>query len=128
MTSDGKKIHVILALAGAFAVGGCSPTRPSPDLLSGASRVLESARQADAQTYAPLELRFAIERFDQAQSAMGQEDYAAAGRLAEESVANSELAVVKAKLGKAREAADALKIQNEELRRDLDSTVEENQQ
>lgn len=128
MTPDRQKIHAIVALLCAVVLGGCAPTRPPPDLLGNATRVLESARRADAQTYAPLELRFATERFSQAQSAMSQEDYAAANRLAQESVANSELAIVKSQLGKAREAVDALKIQNEELRRDLDTTVEESQQ
>lgn len=112
-------------VSGMLVLGGCSPPRPDPDLLGNATRVLEQARQSDAQTYAPLELRFATERFEQAQSAMTRQDYPAATRLARESMANSELASVKAKLGRTREAVDRLKIQNEELRRDLDTTVEE---
>lgn len=125
MTPDRRKIYAVTAFCVAFAVAGCAPTRPDPALLGNAERLLEAARQADAQTYAPLELRFASERYQQAQSAMSGEDFDAAGRLARESVANSELAAVKARLGKARESVDLLKVQNDELRRDLDSNVEE---
>lgn len=127
MTLDRRKIYAIVSLFAVLAMTGCAPTRPDPNLLSNATTVLEAARQADAKTYAPLELRFANERFDQAQSAMSREDYAAADLLARESVANAELAVVKARLGKAREAVDALKIQNDELRRDLDTNIEGSQ-
>lgn len=127
MTAASRIIHAIIALLLGIVLAGCAPTRPPPDLLGNAMRSLEDAQLAEARTYAPLELRFATERYEQAQSAMNATDYATAARLARESVANSELAIVKSRLGKSREAVDALKIQNEELRRNLDSVVEENQ-
>ncbi len=127
MTRDYKKIHAMIALIACFLTAACTPTRPPPDLLGSAMHDLEEAQLADAKTYAPLELRFATERYEQAQSAMSTTDYDVATRLASESVANSELAIVKSQLGKSREAVDALKVQNQELRRDLDSVVEENQ-
>lgn len=124
MTAHNKKIPPIISLLVAFVLAGCAPTRAPPDLLGNATRVLDQAKRADAQVYAPLELRFASERYDQAQSAMATTDYDSAARLAQESVANSELAIVKAQLGKNRAAVDALNIQNEELRRNLDTIVE----
>lgn len=126
MTRDYKKIRTMTALIACFVTAACTPTRPPPNLLGSAMHDLEEAQLADAKTYAPLELRFATERYEQAQSAMSATDYDAATRLASESVANSQLAMVKSQLGKSREAVDALKVQNEELRRDLDSAVEEN--
>lgn len=127
MPSVSKKIHATIVILTGAILAGCTPTRPPPDLLSNAMHGLEDAQLAEARTYAPLELRFATERYEQAQSAMNATDYATAGRLARESVANSQLAIVKSRLGKSREAVDAMKMQNEELRRDLDSVVEENQ-
>ncbi|MCB1571959.1 MAG: DUF4398 domain-containing protein, partial [Xanthomonadales bacterium] len=62
----------------------------------GAQQRLSSARSAGAQTYAPMELRFAEERLDQAQAAMADRDYTLAANLAEESSVNSELAAIKA--------------------------------
>ena len=126
MPSVSKKIHATIAVLTGVLLTGCAPTRPPPDLLGNAMRNLEDAQRVEASTYAPLEVRFATERYEQAQSAMNATDYATAARLARESVANSELAIVKSQLGKSREAVDVLKIQNEELRRDLDSVVEGN--
>lgn len=127
MIRDYKKIRVLLFAIAGFVTAACTPTRPPPNLLGTAMHELDQAQLADAKTYAPLELRFATERYEQAQSAMAASDYDAAARLANESVANSELAMVKSKLGSAREAVDALKVQNEELRRDLDSVIEDSQ-
>ncbi|ANB16105.1 Hypothetical protein I596_65 [Dokdonella koreensis DS-123] len=106
---------------GICLLAACSPTRPPGDLFAGANRNLAAARQAGAQTYAPLELRFAEERLAQAQAANAREDYPVAVRLARESEANGELATVKARLGKARETADTLRQQNAALQRDLDT-------
>lgn len=125
MTSALRKIHASVALLGICLLTSCSPTRPPGDLFGTANRNLATARQAGAQTYAPLELRFAEERLSQAQTANTREDYAAAVRLARESEVNAELATVKARLGKAREAADTLRQQNATLQRDLDSHAEE---
>jgi hypothetical protein len=125
MTSAPRKIHASIALLGICLLNACSPTRPPGDLFGAANRNLATARQASAQTYAPLELRFAEERLSQAQAANAREDYAAAVRLARESEVNAELATVKARLGKAREAADTLRQQNTALERDLQTHGEE---
>ncbi|MEO8459889.1 MAG: DUF4398 domain-containing protein [Dokdonella sp.] len=122
MTSLAQKIHVSLLILAVLVSAGCGgPTRPPQDLLDSATRSLSDARAAGAQTYAPLELRFATERLDQAQAAISREDYAAAGRLARESEANGELATAKAKLGTERAASEALDQQNADLRRELGS-------
>ncbi len=119
MTPSRLKIHVPVVLSLACALAACGPTRPPPDLLGGAQKQLGNARAVAAQTYAPLELRFAEERLDQAKSAMSDGDYTLAANLADESAVNSELATVKARLGKLREAVDTLKQQNVEIERSL---------
>ncbi|MBX3692209.1 DUF4398 domain-containing protein [Dokdonella sp.] len=98
--------------------------RPPPDLLGPAQSQLRAARTEGASTYAPLELRFAEERLDQAQVAVDERDYALASRLAAESAVNSELATLKARLGKRREAVEELKRRNEEVARTLHMTGE----
>ena len=50
---------------------------------------------------------------------MQDRDYSLAGNLAEESAANSELATIKASLGKLRESIDQLKQDNAEISRVL---------
>ncbi len=117
MTPSGTKIHAPFVVSMALLLAACGPTKPPPDLLGSAQQRLSSARDAGAPTYAPLELRFAEERLDQARVAMQDRDYTLAANLAEESSANSELAAIKARLGKLRESVDALKQENAEISR-----------
>lgn len=119
MTPSGAKIHASFVVSVALFLAACGPTKPPPDLLGNAQQRLSSARDAGAPTYAPLELRFAEERLDQARAAMVDRDYTLAASLAEESSANSELAAIKARLGKLRESVDALKQENAEISRDI---------
>ncbi len=119
MTPSGLKIHGPIVLLIALALAACGPTKPPPDLLGNAQQSLSSARSSGAATFAPLELRFAEERFNQAQAAVQDRDYTLAANLAEESSANSELATIKARLGKLRESVDQLKQDNAEINRVL---------
>ncbi|MBX3699213.1 MAG: DUF4398 domain-containing protein [Dokdonella sp.] len=121
MTPSGTKIHAPFVVSVALLLAACGPTKPPPDLLGGAQQRLSSARSAGAPTYAPMELRFAEERLDQAQAAMADRDYTLAANLAEESSVNSELAAIKARLGKLRESVDTLKQENAEISRVLGS-------
>lgn len=119
MTSDRQKIHVLVAIPMLIAMVGCAPTKPPLDELDAASRGLGAAKAAGAPTYAATEYRSAGVHFDQAQAAEAQEDYAAAARLARESAADSELAVAKSRVAKAREAIDRLRQDNANLERYL---------
>lgn len=125
MTSSRPKIHAAVTLFLLAALTACGPTRPPPDLLGSAQSQLRAARADGAATYAPLELRFAEERLDQAQRAMDERDYGDATNLAAESAVNSELATIKARLGKRREAVEELKRQNAELARSLERSASE---
>ncbi|MGB0133275.1 DUF4398 domain-containing protein [Dokdonella sp.] len=122
MTPSGMKIHAPIVVSLALLLAACGPTRPPPDVLGNAPQRLASARSADAQTYAPLELRFAEDKLRQARLASQDGDFKEASALAEESSVNSELAMTKAKLGKLRESVDDLKQENAEIERVLSSS------
>ncbi len=119
MTPSGMKIHASILVFLALASTVCGAAKPPPDLLGRAQQQLTSARSSDAATFAPLELRFAEERLDQASAAMQARDYKQAADLADESEANGELALIKARLGKLRESVDKLKQENTEISRIL---------
>lgn len=119
MTSTRQKIHASVVASTLLLMPAWVHAKPPPDVLGAAQKTLVQARAAGAQTYAPLELRFAEERLDQAQQAVGDRDYKVAASLADESAVNSELANIKARLGKLREAVDSLKEQNAEIERAL---------
>ncbi|MEO8010378.1 MAG: DUF4398 domain-containing protein [Dokdonella sp.] len=123
MTPSRQKIHVAL-LALTTLLAACGPTRPSPDVLGSAQLRLAQARSDGASTYAPLELRFAEEKFDQAGDAVADRDYRVGAQLADQSTVNSELAIVKARLGKLRESIDALTMENANIALTLPDAAE----
>lgn len=83
--------------------------------LEDAAQALAAARASGAPTYAPLELRSAEDRLSQARALADKREYEDAARLASESQADSELAQVKARLGKLREQVDAATRENARL-------------
>jgi hypothetical protein len=122
MTPSAAKIHAGFAIPAIAILAGflaaCGPTKPPSDELGIASRNLSAARSAGAATYAPEELRAAEQGLSAANAAVARHDFDQAAVLAEESSVNSELAAAKSRLGKAREANDALRRQNADLDRD----------
>ncbi len=90
----------ILALT--LALTGCASVPPPDDSMNLAQTQLQMARDAGAADYAPVDLGFAQDKFQQAQAAMAARKYADAANLAEEARADAELARAKARLGAAR--------------------------
>ncbi|MFC5526981.1 DUF4398 domain-containing protein [Rhodanobacter ginsengisoli] len=77
---------------------------------------LQAAREAGAADYAPVDLGFAQDKFQQAQAAMAERKYADAANLAGESSADAELARAKARLGAARAQIQSKMQENDRLR------------
>jgi hypothetical protein len=90
------------AIGVALVIGGCASVPPPDNAMNLAQSQLQAARDADAADYAPVDLGFAQDKFQQAQTAMAQRKYADAANLADESRADAELARAKARLGAAR--------------------------
>ena len=97
----GRMVSGLLVAAG-LAIGGCASVPPPNDSMNLAQNQLQMARDAGAADYAPVDLGFAQDKFQQAQAAMAERKYADAANLAEESRADAELAQAKARLGAAR--------------------------
>ncbi|MDR2013453.1 MAG: DUF4398 domain-containing protein [Rhodanobacter sp.] len=87
--------------------------------MDAATRAFSMARDANAQLYAPDEFRIAGQHLDQAQEAEARENFTAAVRFARQSVVDSDLAIARARLGKARESVEQLQQENVNLNRDL---------
>ena len=100
----------------ALVVGGCASVPPPDGAMNLAQNQLQAARDADAADYAPVDLGFAQDKFQQAQNAMAQRKYADAANLAEESRADAELARAKARLGAARAQIQSKVQENARLR------------
>lgn len=106
----------ILALAITLALTGCASVPPPNDSMNMAQTQLQDARDAGAADYAPVDLGFAQDKFQQAQAAMASRKYAVAADLAEESRADAELARAKARLGAARAQIQSKVQENNRLR------------
>ena len=118
MTFMRPKIHRRVAVL-CLLLAACGPTKPPPMGIEDAARQLQAARDAGGSTYAPLEIRSAEERLSMARAAAGKRDYDDGLQFAQESQANSELALAKSRLGKAREKVEARTRENAQLRQDL---------
>lgn len=98
-----RRIRTAMAiLVLALALTGCATVPPPNDSMNLAQTQLQMARDAGAADYAPVDLGFAQDKFQLAQTAMAERKYADAASLAEESRADAELAQAKARLGAAR--------------------------
>lgn len=104
------------ALALTLALTGCATVPPPNDAMNLAQNQLQAARDAGAADYAPVDLGFAQDKFQQAQAAMAERKFANAADLAEESSADAELARTKARLGAARAQMQGKLLENTRLR------------
>jgi hypothetical protein len=110
-----------LILGGALlALAGCASVPPPDASMNQAQALLQSARDAGAADYDPVDLGFAQAKFQQAQSAMAARKYADAANLAEEARADAELARTRARLGSARAQVQAKVEENTRLRQQME--------
>lgn len=102
--------RVLLGLALlALLVSGCASSRvPPPDLTASRNAVTE-ADQAGAVEAAPLAMRNARMKLDEAQRALNDEDYERAKLLAEQAQVDAEYAEAKARAATAQAAVDELR-------------------
>ena len=130
----GRSQHIGWTLSGLtflvlLVLGGCATVPPPDASMNLAQAQLQAARDAGAADYAPVDLGFAQDKFQQAQAAMGERKYADAANLAEESRADAELARAKARLGAARAQIQGKVQENSRLRsQDEQAAAAEQQQ
>ncbi|GLQ89275.1 DUF4398 domain-containing protein [Dyella flagellata] len=117
-----------LLLAVSLSLGGCASVPPPDNLMSQAQAQLQSARDAGAPDYDPVDFGFAQDKFQQAQQAMANRKYAQAADLADESRADATLARTKAQLAAARSQIQSKMDANGRLRAQNAAAQAENDQ
>jgi multidrug efflux pump subunit AcrA (membrane-fusion protein) len=117
-----------LALAVTLSLGGCASVPPPDNLMNQAQAQLQSARDAGAPDYDPVDFGFAQDKFQQAQQAMANRKYAQAADLADESRADATLARTKAQLAAARAQIQSKMDANSRLRAQNAAAQSENDQ
>ena len=100
----------------------CAATRPDPGFIDAAERAIQRAEAAGGDEFAPVEMRFAREKFASAQKGMEKQKYEVAVYLMEESEINAELAIEKSRTAKSRRRVNEQRKTNQELEENLKAT------
>jgi len=104
---------VILLLC--YSCAGTAPTAKMAKLES----AITTARQAEAITYAPLELKFAEDKYKKAQAAVEEKEYEEANRLIDEALLDAQLAETQSLTAKAEKQAQEMRASIETLRNEV---------
>lgn len=107
---------IVLAAA---VVAGCASVPVPTEQIAVSKAAVANAVGAGGLEFAPAEMRTAQEKLDRANQAMAAEDYERARWLAEQAQVDAQLAVAKARSGKAQRAAYALQEDSRVLREEL---------
>ncbi len=113
---------VYIMITGLMLVS-CASTPVPVGIFDDARDQILLAEQAGADTYAPLELRAAREKYQAIQSAVDRNDNERAGYLANESIVDSQLAMAKTAAARARQATQLQRDKNEKLKQDLEKSL-----
>ena len=105
---------ILVMLSGACA--GIAPTGKMANL----EYAINDAHKADAPTYAPLELRFAEDKYQAAKKAIADEEYEQAERLIDQALLDAQLAQEKALSAKAEKDAFEMRQSIEALQGEAD--------
>ncbi len=103
-----KDLRMCIAIGGLIIATGCASVPEPVAELASARTAIRAIEGGDARQVAPVEMDRAKTKLQRAETAMGDKEYAQARRLAEESLADAELAAAKTNAAKEQRNADEL--------------------
>jgi hypothetical protein len=111
---------VLTGMLSSFFFLACSAnTVPIQKDISNAEMIITRAQTGDVDEYAPLELRLAKEKLQEAKSAFEREEYKSAQYLAKEALLTANLAQEKARTEKTRKIVQELRESIDTLNKEL---------
>jgi len=111
----------IMLIGATLSLASCASKPPVPnEQLAVSKAAIEQAQRAQANEYAPVELRQAQDKLSQAQAAVQREDYDLAKRLAEQAEVDARHAETKSNSTKARNAVAEINESIQALREELE--------
>jgi len=99
--------------------GACASVGPPVEKIAKGEMAIANARQSNAITYAPLELKFAEDKLKMAKQAMKDEDYEKAHKLVDQALLDAKTAEAKSRSEKAKRSAKELRESIEEMGQEL---------
>lgn len=109
--------NFLILACGTIAIG-CMRQSPPTDLMAKAEVSVREVEQTETAQAAPLEVRTAREKLDQAKEAMGGKKYGTAKMMAEQAIVDAEAAKTKTQADKTQRTNDEVKKSMETLRRE----------
>ena len=107
----------------ALVVAGCASTPPPTDKVAVAKTTVENAATSDTVEFAPVELKAARDKLEEAERLMAEKEYAKARQLAEQAEVDARLAQTKATSTRAQKAVAAAEDANRVLREELERAM-----
>lgn len=116
-----RKCAKMLVLLAVFGLTACGTKYPPPESqVSLATSAVSQAESAGAYETAPLELKAARDKLNEAKQAMQKEDNLTAQRLAEQAILDANLAQAKARTVKSQKAVDEVKASIQTLQEEIE--------
>lgn len=116
-----KKSKLAVLTGMVILAGACASTKPPTDQVARSQAAINQAEQVGARNYAPLEIREAKKKLNQARDLIERKKYEQAQRMADQAAVDAELAETKTLSEKAqkavRELRESIKILKEEIAR-----------
>lgn len=115
----GKSLTIILGALVLIIAASCATTQPPIDDLARTQATINQAEQVGARDYAPLEIREAKKKLDEARELVERKEYERAARLADQAEVDAELAQAKTLSGKAQKAVKELRESIKTLKQEI---------
>lgn len=108
LTLQQETLRCCMLLILIMLIGACAGVAPTSKMAN-LEYAINDAVKADATTYAPLELRFAQEKYRAAKKAIAEKEYEQAERIIDQAQLDAQLAQEKALAAKAEKDADEMR-------------------
>ncbi len=108
----------------AIMIAGCASNPAPSEQLAVSKAAVTNASRNGGNEYAPLELKSAMEKMDDAERAMDEEDYPLAKRLAEEAQVDAKLAEIKTDLARVQKSVEESQESNRVLLEEIKRTTQ----
>jgi hypothetical protein len=119
-----RSVWVLLGVCLLLAAGCAAKTAPV-ETISGAEMAIEAAEESSASLNAPLELKLAKDKLEQANAAVKQEEFEKAKRLADEALVDAKLAQTRSLATKQKKLADEMRGSIEALQKEIKRSQDE---
>lgn len=108
----------------ALFIAACAGIPAPTEQMAVSKAAVNEASSAGGNEFAPVQLKSAMDKMEEAEKAMTAEDYVLARRLAEQAQVDARLAEAVARATKAQKAAGALQESNQILRQEINRKIQ----